>query len=133
MADKEKQLVNEIKQDFKMHEEKHKQIEEMAKEIFNTCAWRFGKPNDYKEIFNDIAEDLTKLNYQKINKDAIVLNKYEYEQICQEILAATEDKQFARKEMAEKILNFVADHYSSDFLISELDEYITKQILGSEV
>ena len=33
MKDKEKQLVNEIKQDFKMHEEKHKQFEETIKEI----------------------------------------------------------------------------------------------------
>ena len=54
-------------------------IEEMAKEIFNTCAWRFGNPNDYKEIFNDIAEDLTELNYRKIPEGAIVLSREEYE------------------------------------------------------
>lgn len=56
---------------------KDKIIEEMAKEIFNTCAWRFGNPNDYKEIFNDIAEDLTKLNYLKIDKDSVVLTEKE--------------------------------------------------------
>jgi rubrerythrin len=58
--------------------DKEKQIEEMAKEIFDICAWRFGKPNDYKEIFNDIAEDLTKLNYLKIDKDSVVLTREEY-------------------------------------------------------
>lgn len=47
------------------------------------------------------------LGYRKIDKDAIVLNKYEYEQICQEILAATEDKQFARKEIAREIIHYI--------------------------
>lgn len=63
--------------------DKEKQIEEMAKEIFNTCVWRFGKPNDYKEIFNDIAEDLTKLNYRKIDKNSVVLSKEEYQELKQ--------------------------------------------------
>ena len=57
-------------------------IEEMAKEIFNTCAWRFGKPNDYKEICKDIAEDLIKLNYRKIPEGSVVLDKREHQKYC---------------------------------------------------
>ena len=52
--------------------ENKEMIEEMAKEIFNTCAWRFGKPNDYKEIFNDIAEDMYNQGYRKLPKDSVV-------------------------------------------------------------
>lgn len=52
-------------------------IEEMAKDIFNTCAWRFGNPSDYKEICNDIAKDLIKLDYRNC-KDKVVLSKEEY-------------------------------------------------------
>lgn len=48
-------------------------VSEMAKVIFNTCAWRFGNPNDYKELFRDIAEDLVKLNYCKIPEGSVVL------------------------------------------------------------
>lgn len=59
-------------------------IEEMAKEIFNTCAWRFGNPNDYKEIFNDIAEDLIKLNYRKIPEGSVVLSNEEYSDIIED-------------------------------------------------
>lgn len=47
-----------------------KRTKQMAKEIFNSCAWRFGKPEDYIEVCNDIAEDLTKLKYRKIPKDS---------------------------------------------------------------
>lgn len=54
-------------------------IEEMAQEIFNTCAWRFGKPNDYKEICKDIAEDLIKLGYtkNKLPEGSVVLDRHE--------------------------------------------------------
>lgn len=61
--------------------EKDKMIEEMAKEIFNICAWRFGKPNDYKEICKDIAEDLINLDYCKRPKGSVVLSKEIYEQL----------------------------------------------------
>ena len=99
-------------------------IEEMAKEIFNTCAWRFGNPNDYKEIFNDIAEDLTELNYRKIPEDSILLSKTDFDLILPPnsvVLSSEEWKQIknslyyskeeldkklakARKETAEEIL-----------------------------
>lgn len=55
-------------------------IEEMAKEIFNTCAWRFGHPNDYKEIFNDIAKDIFALDYRKILEGSVVLSKEEFDE-----------------------------------------------------
>lgn len=57
MKDKEKQLVNEIKQDFKMHEEKHKQIEEMRFKVIDNNT---GKEADICEIAlnEDWAKDL---------------------------------------------------------------------------
>ena len=88
----------------------------MSKEIFNTCAWRFGNPNDYKEVFNDIAEDLTKLNYQKVNEDSVVLSKERYEWLTccfgkfEEIM--NDIKELAHKETAEKILKWLKGHLS---------------------
>ena len=80
------------------------QIEEMAKEIFNTCAWRFSNPNDYKEVFNDIAEDLTKLNYQKLSKDSVVLSKEDYQ--LWNVLKktwASDDKEVSAEDMLEML------------------------------
>ena len=93
MKDKEKQIV--IKRgelaDLLNQElaelQKVMQIEEMVKEIFNTCAWRFSNPNDYKEVFNDIAEDLTKLNYRKLPEDSVVLSKEEYDKFYESVEA----------------------------------------------
>ena len=146
MKDKEKQIIceydnyyhaEEIKQTFKKHEEKqkltfeqecwliangedlpkdNKQIKEMVKEIFNTCAWRFSNPNDYKEVFNDIAEDLTKLNYRKLPEDSVVLSKSELEEIKN-----IEKKYYkkvvipqARKETAEKFYEFAKAWFEYD-------------------
>ena len=95
--------------------DKEKQIEEMSKEIFNTCAWRFGNPNDYKEVFNDIAEDLTKLNYRKLPEDSVVLSREELNEIINQT-KETEKNYYKRvvipqerKETAEKIFVEVLD------------------------
>lgn len=77
-------------------------IEEMEQEIFNTCTWRFGKPNDYKEICKDIAEDLIKLNYCKIPEGSVVLSKKEYEELKNESAAIAKDYQEMAKFYDEK-------------------------------
>ena len=122
--------------------DKEKQIEEMAKEIFNTCAWRFGRPNDYKEIFNDIAEDLTKLNYRKLPKGAkvfiptdeqyIMLSREEYKRLLDNAIRVDIEyleQQLAklRKETAEKILE--EGRYCMPI---RLKEWIIKQV-GVEI
>lgn len=123
--DKEKQLVNEIKQDFKMHEEKYKQIEEMAKIIaLEMCPTQkeYSKFNnkatcyfaECKNIKNAV-DKLTNAGYRKLLEDSVVItndfelpfaNKDECEywkSRCKEIGDIAEEN--ASKETAEKILN----------------------------
>ena len=108
-------------------------IKEMAKEIFNICAWRFGNPNDYKEVFNDIAEDLTKLNYRKIDKDSIVISRelLEINDVKSvdelviisrpNLMAKLELKEKeARKEMAEKFAKDIFNHITTPEVWKEL-------------
>ena len=75
MKDKEKQLVNEIKQDFKMQEEKHKQFEETIKEIAEcnkesckdckiTCTYYYAIKR-FCELY--------------LSEDSVVLSSEEYE------------------------------------------------------
>ena len=76
MKDKEKQLVNEIKQDFKMHEEKHKQIEEMANFIHRT---EFVDISRYEE--ETIAKELLKHYQPKLPEDSVVLTREEFDEL----------------------------------------------------
>ena len=105
-----------------------KQIEEMAKVMCSsyesgkgckTCPtnWCYADECATMAYYND---------YRKILKDEVVLNKYEYEQICQELLAAAEDKQLACKETAEKFANAVKDRikFIKTYLHAEGAEYV---------
>lgn len=69
-----------------------KTIEECVK-----CEFKHGMCDVYR-----VCEQIYNADYRKIDKDKVVLNKYEYEQICQELLAAEEDKQLACKKMVIK-------------------------------
>lgn len=95
MKDKEKQLVNEIKQDFAKHEEKHKQIEEMAK-IMQRCYEKKGLLN-----FKWFAESA----YKCLTEDSVVLSREEY----QKDFSSQFNKGYKQgsKETAEKFYNFV--------------------------
>ena len=106
MKDKEKQLVNEIKQGFKMHEEKHKQIEEMANFIHRT---EFVDISRYEE--ETIAKELLKHYQPKLPEDSVVLTMQEWKQIKNSLYYSKEELekklQKARKETAEKFLNMI--------------------------
>lgn len=69
-----------------------KDCDEMTKEIFNTCAWRFGNPYDHIEIFKDIAEDLTNLGYRKFQENLVILNQEEYEGLKNQITELEEQR-----------------------------------------
>ena len=62
-------------------EDKQKEIQKMQQEIFDSCAWRFSThPEDYREVANDIGEDLYNLGYRNC-KDKVVLTREEYEML----------------------------------------------------
>ena len=116
----------------------NKEIEEMAKVIEETwlvdlegntfCVNEFLDEVDIKSV----ARELYNAGYLNV-KDKVVLNNEDYDKLCHLAYFGYDDAyEKGCRETAEKILNFVADHYSSDFLISELDEYITEQ-LGFEI
>ena len=110
MKDKEKQLVNEIKQDFKMHEEKHKQIEEIAKDIHIVCTACSGEMFDEYTCDRCQAKLLIKKGYRKIPEDSVVLSREEYIDLSRNYVG--EQVEQARKETAEKILK--AFEYCND-------------------
>lgn len=86
--------VDEIKQDLKMHEEKHKQIEEMANTCKNyrSCAlcpynpedisrfigerWKGGCPDYDRKIVYSMGK-----GYRKILENEVVLTREEYERL----------------------------------------------------
>lgn len=62
-----------------------KEIQKMQQEIFDSCAWRFSRhPEDYREVANDIGEDLYNLGYRNC-KDKVVLTREEYAELAQKI------------------------------------------------
>ena len=109
----ENTAVDEIKQDFKMQEEKNKQIEEMANIIHRT---EFVDISGYEE--EKIAEELLKYYQPKLPEDSVVLSRKEYEKIVKylktyedklknfpnEVNALVDMYNKGRKETAEKIL-----------------------------
>ena len=132
MKDKEKQLVNEIKQDFKMHEEKHKQFEETIKEIAECnkesckdckiiCTY-FYAIKKFCEIF--LHEDsvvLSREEYEKVDKEIINKSTYDtiwkagynaYEKTIGECVAE------ARKETTEKIFKMLISKLDSNQFLS---------------
>lgn len=59
--------------------DKQKEMQKMQQEIFDNCAWRFGEhPEDYREVANNVGEDLYYLGYRNC-KDKVVLTKEEYD------------------------------------------------------
>ena len=114
----------------------------MAKDIFNTCAWRFGNPNDYKEICNDIAEDLIKQNYLKIPEGSVVLTEKEYTKLkTYETLQKVRDDMGldyshgreegyakARKETAKEILQAIGDIETGNGLHTYTIMFIYKKV-----
>lgn len=89
--------------------EKQIEIEKMQQEIFDSCAWRFSRhPEDYREVANDIGEDLYNLGYRNC-KDKVVLSMEEYKSLTNE-LDKGDYGEFesgyaqARKETAREIL-----------------------------
>lgn len=71
--------------------EKQKEIQKMQQEIFDSCAWRFSKhPEDYREVANDIGEDLYKLGYRKIPEDSVVLTRENIEKYAKDCIAGQE-------------------------------------------
>ena len=68
----DKEIIEEIKQDFKTHEEKHKQIEDMAKDYY-------GYSIDLEDDCKFVAEEMFNKGHRKLSEDSIVISKQEYE------------------------------------------------------
>ena len=80
----DKEIINEIKQDFKTHEETHKQIEKMANIIESSFKVYFGSndlvdPEDFPEQAKDLAQELLKCYQPKLSEDHMIISRKEYE------------------------------------------------------
>ena len=127
----------EIEQDFKKHEEKHKQIEEMAKIIEDGCANI--KCNEKCKYYNDepyicytkrCAETILDLGYRKIDKDSVVITREEYSKELNdsyyqgqhecEIYYKNIQIPRERKETAEKFADLLFSHITTREVWEEL-------------
>ena len=109
--------------------DKDKQIEiqKMQQEIFDSCAWRFSRhPEDYREVANDIGEDLYNLGYRNC-KDKVVLSMEEFDEFRKDraevIFLKKQITDQARKETAREILKELYLHFSADYLLGMRNEY----------
>lgn len=80
----DKEIIEEIKQDFKTHEETHKQIEKMANIIENSFKVYFGAndlvdPEDFQEQAKDLAQELLKCYQPNLSEDNMIISRQEYE------------------------------------------------------
>ena len=80
----DKEIIEEIKQDFKTHEETHKQIEKMANIIESSFKVYFGAndlvdPEDFPEQAKDLAQELLKCYQPKLSEDHMIISRKEYE------------------------------------------------------
>lgn len=100
--------------------DKQKEIQKMQQEIFDSCAWRFSKhPEDYREVANDIGEDLYNLGYRNC-KDKVVLTQEEYTNYIVEYMGVKEIKQRVSKETAMDIFQWLKEHtFDGSFAIIE--------------
>lgn len=121
MKDKEKQFkerikcgiaycedtaVDEIKQDFKMHEERHKQINEMAKIIDDNHGFIVSSVETAQSLYN--------AGYRKIPEDSVVLSKEEYLQDFNKQFNKGYEK--GSKETAREVLDKVYDFGQGFFI-----------------
>jgi hypothetical protein len=71
----DKEIMEEIKQDFKTHEEKLKQVKEMYQEFLDYKNATLCQVFSYKGM----CENFIDLGYQKVDKDSMVISRQEYE------------------------------------------------------
>ncbi len=69
-----KEIIEEIKQDFKKHQEDCKQIEDMAKDYY-------GYSIDLEDDCKFVAEEMFNKGHRKLSEDSVVLTKKEHTQL----------------------------------------------------
>lgn len=82
--------IEEIKQDFKMQEEKNKQIEEMMKDLKEEKLYALINKTSYMRS----AENLYEQGYRKIPQDSVVLTREEL------------SKNYVQRELYEHIIKY---------------------------
>ena len=106
-----------------MNEIKQKQIEEVAKDI--DAIYSTDCKGDYESGIRDIAKALIKMNYQKVDKDSVVLSKEELNMLIGNVEKASEIKaeelKQARKETVEKYNDKVVAIIQHLFDIGQID------------
>jgi hypothetical protein len=127
----DKEIINEIKQDFKMQEAKHKQIEEMAYIIENAFKVYFGAndlvdPEDFPYQAKDLAKELLE-HYQVVDKDSVVLSMEEYEILTKDIEKPT-DEVLKRLIVGKNLLIDKAVKKTIDETIKETTEKLVAKI-----
>lgn len=124
--------------------EKQIEIQKMQQEIFDSCAWRFSRhPEDYREVANDIGEDLYNLGYRNC-KDKVVLTREEFDEFRKDraevIFLKKQIIEQARKEtareFAEKLKKkLYTNNYCQEIVTKEMIQELEKQygVIGEEV
>ena len=113
--------VEEIKQDFKIHEEKHKQIEEMAKMIRYVLESRTDI-TFIPDLDKPIAEKLLKHYQPKLPENMVVLTEREHEIAMrhQYDVGFSFGYKQARKETVKEIITMIKDYYGDISIIAKI-------------
>ena len=143
--------INEIKQDFKIHEEKRKQIEDIAlllqnyskiKQSYYSGGWHS------VDVYHGLAKSLYYNNFRIVNKDSVVVSREEYEKLQSDIKRLVyqncnlkiENKNLEEnleieilksKEMAEKIYKDIR-LFLNDKTLEAIKRYF-KEVIGIEI
>lgn len=102
--------------------DKQIEIQKMQQEIFDSCAWRFSRhPEDYREVANDIGEDLYNLGCRNC-KDKVGLTMEEFDEFRKDraevIFLKKQIIEQARKETIER---FIVEMKASETLSTLLN------------
>lgn len=118
-----------VKRRNSMNEIEQKEIEEVAKDIDAIYSTDF--KGDYESGIRDIAKALIKMNYQKVDKDSVVLSKEEWASLQGKAWASTfkeaeisqlkEELDKTRKETVEKYNDKVVAIIQHLFGIGQID------------
>ena len=122
----EKQIRKEIKQDFEKRKKEYEQVEEMAKDIFESKVAIDGTDMafglfDEDDHFHRIARFLYKHNYRKLPENAVVIpEKITEETSPEDIIKIAKYNETIRKETAREIYEYFNLWLGEDF--EEMDD-----------
>ena len=112
-----------------------RQILELQKDLSDCLQYDIDDSNTV-DTYDTAFYMVNKFNYQKIDKDSVVLSRKEYEKLNMKYISALEQLENKSKETAEKILNkcdeFYYKYISADFAFNVFIKWL-KEEFGIEI